>query len=201
MNSKNLWQTIILLVVVAAGVLIIRGFAGNSKSSQTNNQPVQPSSTNPTIPSKGMKVTSPAFAANSAIPLKYSCEGQNINPEIDISGVPAAAKSLAFVLHDPDAPVQGGFTHWVMFNIDPKTVKIGEHSVPKGAVQGSNGAGQQAYTGPCPPSGMHHYHFIVYALNSTLTLDKSATKGTLEQAMIGHVLDDAELIGTYQKQK
>src|ERR1700735_4758455 len=113
-----------------------------------------------------LQVTSPAFTDNSTIPSKYSCEGQNINPAIYIKQVPAGTQSLALILFDPDAP-KGGFTHWVMWNIDPAGM-IGENSAP--GEQGKNGKGQNSYTGPCPPTGTHHYHFMAYALDTKLDL-------------------------------
>ena len=147
-----------------------------------------------------MQLTSSDFQNNGPIPQKFSCEGQGINPELNISGVPAAAKSLAFILHDPDAPIAGGFTHWVLFDIAPTTTKIAENSVPAGAKQGKNGTGKNVYIGMCPPSGTHHYHFMLYALDKSLDLKAaSTTKDSLLQAIQGHVVAETELIGTYQK--
>jgi Raf kinase inhibitor-like YbhB/YbcL family protein len=143
-----------------------------------------------------IRVTSTAFTANGMIPSKYTCEGQNINPPLHIGNVPASAKSLALILHDPDAPMPGGFTHWVMWNIDPKA-EIEEHY--KGAQQGNNSAKKHGYIGMCPPSGTHHYHFMVYALDTKLSLPATADKAALEAAIKGHIVSQADLVGLYKK--
>ena len=145
-----------------------------------------------------LAITSPAFPNNGNIPSKYSCEGDNSSPALHIDGLPDGCKSLAIIVHDPDAPMQGGFTHWVAFNIDP-VQDIPENF--KGAVQASNGAKRIGYTGPCPPTGIHHYHFMIYALDSKLNLDAAAGKEQLEKAMEGHILSKGELIGLYKKTK
>jgi len=145
-----------------------------------------------------LTVTSASFANNAMIPSKYSCEGQEVSPPLSISGIPAGAKSLALIVHDPDAPVQGGFTHWVVWNIDV------QGSIPenfKGADQGLNGAKTPGYKGMCPPSGTHHYHFMVYALDTRLNIGKSTGKAGLESAMHGHILAEGDLVGLYAKTK
>ena len=143
-----------------------------------------------------LSVTSPAFSDGQPIPTLYSCKGQSINPQLKISGVPAAAKSLALIMHDPDAPVPGGFTHWVVYNIPPQQ-QIAENSVPTGAEQGLNGSGKQAYTGPCPPSGVHRYYFYVYALDTDLRFSSPPKKDELEKSLQGHVLVEGQLMGTF----
>lgn len=147
---------------------------------------------------KKLTVTSIAFADNGTIPAKYSCEGEEISPPLHITGIPGGTKSLALILHDPDAAVEGGFTHWVVWNIDING-NIPENF--KGAEQGLNGAKKQGYKGMCPPSGTHHYHFKVYALDSRLNIDKNTDKAGLEKAMAGHILGEGELIGLYTKTK
>jgi Raf kinase inhibitor-like YbhB/YbcL family protein len=161
--------------------------------SATNNSVQAP----PQVKETTMNIFSSAFANNEAIPEKYSCKGENISPPLSISDVPAEALSLAFILHDPDAPMPGGFTHWVLYNIPPTTTEVPENSVPEGAVQGSNSSGHAAYTGPCPPSGTHHYHFQLYALDNILDLQPGATKQAVEEAMQGHILQQSDLIGTF----
>jgi Raf kinase inhibitor-like YbhB/YbcL family protein len=106
-------------------------------------------------------VTSMSFHNNEMIPVKYSCEGESINPSLHIEKVPSGTKTIAIIVHDPDAPMPGGFTHWVAWNIDPQIKDIPENFKQRN--QGKNGAGKTGYTGPCPPSGTHHYHFKVYA--------------------------------------
>jgi len=146
----------------------------------------------------GMEIKSNAFVSNAQIPAKYTCQGDNINPNLIFSSVPENAKSLVLIVDDPDAP-SGTFTHWVLFNMDPKIVLIEENSVPKGAVQGSNDAGNSGYTGPCPPSGTHHYFFKLYALDDLLSLSQGAKKQNVEDAMQNHIIKKGELIGLYAK--
>jgi Raf kinase inhibitor-like YbhB/YbcL family protein len=145
-----------------------------------------------------MKIESPAFENNQPIPSKYTCDGEDVNPPLKISDVPEDAKSLVLIVDDPDAPL-GTFTHWIVWNIDPKTNFIEENSVPVGAIVGVNDFGKNSYGGPCPPSGTHHYHFKLYALDTTLNLDKDSKKNDLEKAMENHILEKAEIIGIYKR--
>jgi Raf kinase inhibitor-like YbhB/YbcL family protein len=113
-----------------------------------------------------------------------------------VTGAPSGAKSFALILNDPDAPMPGGFTHWVMWNVAV------DGNIPedfKGAEQGFNGAKRAGYIGMCPPTGVHHYHFKVYALDTQLTLDKSTDKTGLEKAIAGHILAEGEIVGLYKK--
>ena len=146
-----------------------------------------------------LKITSDAFSANGNIPKKYTCEGEQVSPPLSISGIPSATKSLALIVHDPDAPLKGGFTHWVVWNIDPSMHKISEGF--KGATQGLNGAKEAGYIGMCPPSGIHHYHFIIYALDTKLELRNQSGKAELEKSMNGHILAQGEMVGLYKKSK
>jgi Raf kinase inhibitor-like YbhB/YbcL family protein len=148
------------------------------------------------IANSTVSVHSPSFIYNGPIPLKYTCEGENINPEIDIAELPEETKSMALIVDDPDAP-NGTFVHWVMWNIPPVKV-IRENSSP--GIEGKNGKMENKYQGPCPPSGVHHYHFHIYALDSELNLDPNTDKSKLVKAMNGHILGTGELIGTYTKQ-
>lgn len=142
-----------------------------------------------------MKLSSPAFENNTLIPVKFTCQGQDINPELIIEGAPSGAKSLALIMDDPDAPM-GTWVHWVVYNIKLVS-RIEENSIP--GKQCINNFGRQTYGGPCPPSGTHRYFFKIYALDAELNLPNSVIKGALEQAMRGHILDQAELIGLYKK--
>ena len=148
-----------------------------------------------------MTITSPSFQNNDYIPKKFSCEAENINPELHIQNVPENTKSLALIMHDPDAPMPGGFTHWLIWNIDPKTEVIKENSVPAGATQGKISNGKPGYTGPCPPPGhgVHHYHFKLYALTAVLDLPASANKTDLESEIQKQLIAEAELIGLYAR--
>lgn len=144
------------------------------------------------------KLTSPAFNHGSQIPSKYTCDGENINPHLVIHGVPERAKSLALLMEDPDAPA-GLWVHWVVWDISPETKEIREHTAPNGAWEGVNSGGEQGYTGPCPPPGIHRYFFRLFALDSRLKLPEESTKEELETAMVGHILATAELMGTYAR--
>jgi Raf kinase inhibitor-like YbhB/YbcL family protein len=143
-----------------------------------------------------LQVSSPSFPANGMIPSKYTCEGASTSPAISVRGIPAGTKSLALTVFDPDAP-GGGMLHWIMWNIDPSTIDIAENSAP--GTQGKNGKGDNRYTGPCPPTGTHHYHFTVYALDNRPDLDQSLGLAQLQDAMKGHILASGELIGLYKK--
>jgi Raf kinase inhibitor-like YbhB/YbcL family protein len=144
---------------------------------------------------QAMKITSSAFKNNEYIPAKYTCEGEDINPELNISDIPEEAKSLALIMDDPDAPM-GVWVHWVVFDIAP-TASISEDSVP--GKLGITNSGKNDYHGPCPPSGTHRYFFKVYALDTLLNLREGVSKGALEKAMQGHILAKAELVGLYKR--
>ena len=145
-----------------------------------------------------MKITSSAFQEGGTIPEKYSKNGANVSPPLHIEGAPENAKSLVLIVDDPDAPV-GLFTHWIAWNIDPKTTEIAENSVPKGAVQGTNDYPGSGYDGPQPPSGTHRYYFKIFALDKTLDLPSGAKRKELDNAMNGHVIAQGQLMGRYSK--
>lgn len=153
-----------------------------------------------------LKLTSSAFQAGGKIPSRYTCEGIGVSPPLAIAGVPSAAKSLALIVDDPDAPdpkaPQRVVVHWVVHNLAPDTQSLAEDAanqgLPTGAVAGTNDRKLNAYYGPCPPIGRHRYFHKLYALDITLP-PEPLTKAALETAMRGHVLAEAELIGTYQK--
>jgi len=150
-----------------------------------------------------MNITSSAFANNQAIPSKFTCDGNDINPELSFSEVPADTKSLVLIMDDPDAPAgtaNPGWVHWLVFNIDPALTKIDENSVPQNAIQGYTDFGRSDYGGPCPHGGVHHYVFTLYALNlDKLSLDSNATKTDLLKAMDGHIINSGQLVGTYER--
>jgi Raf kinase inhibitor-like YbhB/YbcL family protein len=143
-----------------------------------------------------MKISSPEFKHNESIPKKYTCQGQDINPPLTIEGMPQGAKSLALIVDDPDAFMKP-WVHWVVFDIAPTTTEISEDSIP--GKQGINDFRRKDYGGPCPPSGTHRYFFKIYALDTVLGLIDTTNKKDLEKSMQGHILDQAELIGLYQK--
>ncbi len=145
-----------------------------------------------------MQITSTAFEAGKSIPSKYTCDGENTNPSLAILEAPENAKSLVLILDDPDSPT-GTWIHWLMWNIDPSTGIIAENSVPEGAVQGTTSFGKAEYGGPCPHSGQHRYFFKIFALDIMLDLDASTDISALEEAMQGHILDQAEIMGVYSR--
>lgn len=143
-----------------------------------------------------LSIESSAFPQNGMIPPKYTCDGPDVNPPLSIGNIPEKTKSLALIVDDPDAP-RGTWVHWVIWNLGPGTKEIPENSVPQGALQGTNDFRKQTYGGPCPPSGIHRYFFKLYALDAALSLKAGATKAQLEEAMKGHILGQAELLGRY----
>lgn len=150
-----------------------------------------------------MELTSAAFEDGGTIPSEYSCDGQDISPELSWSGAPEGTQSFALIMDDPDAP-GGDFTHWIIFNIsaDTSTLVAAIATAPLAVIiwQGENDFGSIGYRGPCPPSGQtHHYRFTVYALDTTLELEAGATRAQLLDAMEGHVLAQGELVGVYQR--
>ena len=152
------------------------------------------------LTSNNMQITSPAFQNNQKIPSKYTCDSENMNPELVFSEVPENARSLALISHDPDAPGPDGWTHWIIINMDPKTPGIGEGERPNSGLELNTDFGRPGYGGPCPPSGSHRYYFYLYALDAPLDLEVTAGKEDVEAAMKGHILEEAEWMGTYEKQ-
>jgi len=145
-----------------------------------------------------MRIKSSAFQHAERIPLKYTCDGEDINPPLTIEDIPKGTESLVLIVDDPDAPM-GVWTHWTLWNIAPKTEEIGEDSVPAGAVEGMTNFKSTGYGGPCPPDGQHRYFFKLYALDSELELDSSVDAEELEEAMNKHIIEKAELVGVYEK--
>lgn len=146
---------------------------------------------------KQLNISSSVFKADEMIPSKYTCEGANVNPPLDIKNIPEEAKCLALIVDDPDAP-NGTWVHWVVWNI-PVTHHLKERHVP--GKEGINDFQQHRYGGPCPPSGTHRYFFKVYALDAVLELPAHARKTELEKAMSEHIIGFGELIGLYKRNK
>ena len=145
---------------------------------------------------ENLDITGPAFRDGEKIPKKYTCQGDNINPEINIKGIPAGTKSIVIIMDDPDAPV-GTFDHWISWNINPAQSTITENSEP--GIKGKNGFGNLGYGGPCPPSGTHRYFFRIYALDSELDLPEGSNRKDLELSMQEHIIAQGHTMGTYQK--
>ncbi len=151
---------------------------------------------NPNIPL--MKIRSTVFEDGGAIPSRYTCDAENINPTLEIGDIPKEAESLALIMEDPDAPV-GTWIHWLKWNLPPDLSFIDESSDP-GGISGRGSAGNLSYIGPCPPDGVHRYFFRIFALDTVLDLAGGSSKIDLMNAMSGHILAEGELMGTYQKQ-
>ena len=156
------------------------------------------------VAAAALTLTSAAFSNDGNIPAKFTCDAgmQNPSPALSWKDAPAGTKSFVLILHDPDAPMAGGFTHWVLFDLPASTTSLPENFQP-GAVgiSGTSGFRRQGYGGPCPPSGVHHYHFMLSALDvESLGLAAGASKADVEKAMQGHVIGSAELVGLYQRQ-
>ena len=152
------------------------------------------------LPSSGsLALSSPAFADGAAIPTRFTCDGEAISPEVDWSGAPAATVALVMTVIDPDAR---GFVHWLVYDIPAASAGSVAENVGTGAgapPQGANGRGKAGYTGPCPPSGTHHYVFTLYALDRALGLTGTPSRAEIEAAIKGHVLAMTVLTGTYKR--
>jgi Raf kinase inhibitor-like YbhB/YbcL family protein len=150
------------------------------------------------------EMTSAAFAHEESIPVKYSCDGEDISPPLGWGDPPEGTRSLALICDDPDAPV-GTWVHWVLYNLPVENRSLPEAVPPDaeladGSRHGQNSWRQLGYGGPCPPSGTHRYFFKLYALDTNLDLAAGANKAQLLEAMEGHILGQAELMGTYSRQ-
>ena len=152
-------------------------------------------------------LSSAAFAHQGAIPSKYSCEGADVSPPLSWSGLPPGTRSLALIVDDPDAPDPAApkmtWVHWVIYNLPPTAQGLpeGASALPAGTLQGMNDWHRTGYGGPCPPIGRHRYFHKLYALDTVLPDLGRPTKAMLEKAMKGHILGQAELVGTYQKRR
>jgi len=154
-----------------------------------------------------LQISSSAFAHGAGIPRQFTCQGADRSPPLSWSGVPAGARSLALVVDDPDAPDPKApkmtWVHWVLYNLAPETTGLAEGvapgALPAGTLQGKNDWKRTGYGGPCPPIGRHRYFHRLYALDTMLPDLAHPTKEQLLRAMAGHILAQAELVGTYQK--
>ncbi len=149
---------------------------------------------------KDLQIVSPAFTFLERIPKRYTGEGENVSPPLEWSGLPSGTKQLALICHDPDAPLPRGFTHWVIYGIPPTVSQL---AVAGGSefIEGINSSDQPGYTGPIPPvgHGVHHYYFWLYALDKELDLKPGMKREQLLEAISNHVIEQARLIGVYQR--
>ncbi len=185
----------LLFILAAVALLAACTQAGTTGTTAANQEQAK----NNEVVAVSLNLSSPAFSNDAVIPSKFTCEGADVNPELRIESVPSSARSLALIMDDPDAPAKV-WEHWTVINIPPATAAIAEDSVPVGATQLMNDFRRVEWGGPCPPPGkVHHYRFRLYALDSRLNLGSSSTKADVEKAIKGHVLEEAVLIGTYER--
>ena len=189
-------RSISVIVVLGLFLLLFLGCAGRQP------QIAQPANT-PKQEKVEIKLTSAAFKDGEPIPRAYTCDGANISPPLEWSGVPKSAKTIVIVCDDPDAP-GGTWVHWVLYNLPADNIGVVENlpateTLKAGGFQGKNDFGKTAYGGPCPPSGTHRYFFKIYALDSELPLKAGATRAELMKAMEGHIVVQGQLMGTYRR--
>ena len=174
-----------------------------SCASQPQPAPSKPAEDKPKENKMEIKLTSTAFQEGQPIPRQYTCDGINVSPPLEWSGTTSNAKTLAIICDDPDAPA-GTWVHWVLYNLPGDKIGLVENvpttaSVPGGGLQGTNDFKKIGYGGPCPPSGTHRYFFKLYALDVGLSLKAGATKADVEKVMSGHIIGQAQLMGTYRR--
>jgi Raf kinase inhibitor-like YbhB/YbcL family protein len=175
------------LALLCTAVLLVGGSAATEEATMT------------------LRITSTAFADGARIPAKYTCEGEDLSPPLAWSGAPQGTKSFVLIVDDPDAPDPAAprmtWVHWVLYDLPPDAAGLAEgaRALPPGAKSGLNDWKRTGYGGPCPPIGRHRYFHKLYALDTKLSGLAKPTKAEVEAAMRGHVLAEAQLMGTYQK--
>ena len=195
----NKWRYLgLVLVVLIAGIGVIRIM--NSSDSTGDSEEVEVSKNKPNV--TDFSISSPNFLDGEDIPAKFTCDGEDISPALDITGTPPNSSSLVLIVDDPDAPVgtaNPGWVHWVVINIPTSVNIIKEGEKPTEATELQNDFQHVSYGGPCPPNGQHRYQFSLYALDIELDLAQTATKADVEASMDGHILAQIQLVGLYTK--
>lgn len=148
-------------------------------------------------PMDQLSLTSASFAANQPIPSQFTCDGENVNPQLIFANIPQGTKSLVLIMDDPDSP-SGLWTHWILYNLPPATTKIERHVKSSVGEPGKNTFGNFGYGGPCPHQGKHRYVFTLFALDTMLTRAHPERKD-IDMAMKGHILSSTSLMGTYER--
>jgi Raf kinase inhibitor-like YbhB/YbcL family protein len=199
MIGRTIMKRILFLLVVALAAPVVAGCGGGDET------PPLPAIATAAARQETISFTSTAFGDGESIPVKYTCDGENVSPPLEWGQPPAGTQSLALVVDDPDAP-SGRFVHWVIYDLPPTLRGLPEgvstdEKPSQGGTNGNNGVGRSGYRGPCPPSGTHRYFFRLYALDTKLDAAAGLTKEKLPQAMEGHVLAQAELMGVYSRTK
>jgi Raf kinase inhibitor-like YbhB/YbcL family protein len=187
---------VVLLVTAALGLAACGGDDDDSTSAASSTSTSADGSGTTTAGS--FALTSTAFKDGQPIPRTFTCDGENTSPPLAWSGWPDSTEQLALIMNDPDAP-NGDFVHWIMWSFTPTDGPIAAGRVPLTAIQGNNGTGQEKYTGPCPPSGVHHYNFTLYALSGAPQIPDGAEVDQLRSALDGITIASTTLVGTYEK--
>lgn len=194
--------TNLILVIALIFILISVFFIFSHQNLNVENNNLEHDIIKSMEDTKELILTSPAFEHNGQIPSKYTCDGEDLNPPLSISGVDPNAKSLVLIMEDPDVPKHlredGMWNHWIKFNIpiDINTVEEGIEPQGRG---GKGTSGNIEYHGPCPPDGEHRYLFMLYTLDAELDLKEGVSKEVVKSAMTGHILQKTELIGLYSR--
>lgn len=182
-----------VMLIVSLGILFLGACATSAPeipvSTDAPSQAMEPATP--------LELTSAAFAGGAPIPVRYSCDGEDISPPLTWNAPPAGTQSLALIMDDPDAPV-GTWDHWVVFNLSANMRELPE-AASVAAITGKNSWGRNDYGGPCPPGGTHRYFFKLYALDATLDLGENANKKQVLSAMEGHILAESELMGSFSR--
>jgi len=188
---------IIVIILIAGGFIFVLNSPAEVAQIDENETELNDSINNQEIPMNTLKLTSASFKNNGKIPSRHTCDGEGISPELSINGADEKARSFVLIMDDPDAP-SGTWDHWVKFNIATSTTQIKEGEEPSG-ISGVGTSGNKDYFGPCPPDKEHRYFFKLYSLDTELELFEGATKKEVEDAMEGHILEQTELIGLYER--
>jgi Raf kinase inhibitor-like YbhB/YbcL family protein len=189
--------------ILLLGILVLAALGCEAGESPTATTVAPPPAAAKEGTATTFQLTSAAFAPGESIPLRYTCDGDDISPPLEWGDPPSGSQSFALIADDPDAP-SGTWVHWVLYDL-PATARGLPEAVPPdaeladGGRHGKNSWKRLGYGGPCPPSGTHSYFFKLYALDTTLNLDSNKSKDALLQAMEGHVLAQTELMGTYTR--
>lgn len=199
-KMMKILRLFIIMLLIVGGYFLIYSHSVSIQSPLISQKPAT-TITVKKLTEKSLTITSSAFFNYETIPTKYTCDGENLNPPLTFSDVSSKAKSLVLLVEDPDVLNHGIFEHWVVYNISPTARGIAENAVPPDASQGLNSAGQEKYTGPCPPDREHRYFFKLYALNISLDFFNplQVTKQMVIDKMQAHILEQAELVGVYNR--
>lgn len=205
---QQLWIRHCIGIICTVGLCVIAGCDEGQQEEQEQQEQREEKreTTKPGVVT--MEIKTSAFANGEKIPTRFTGDGEDVSPALTWSGVPDGAKALALICDDPDAPTPEPWVHWVIYKIPVGTTGLPEHVLatealtePSGAFQGKNSWGTIGYRGPAPPRGhgVHHYHFKLYALDATLSVTGGVDKKQLLKAMQGHILGEAEVVGTYER--